>query len=616
MEKRSRSMNRIRMFVLASIAVLTVFTGCQNSINSIQSGTLTVTMNDTVSRSILPGISMNPIGYDLVGTGPDRADFSETMTTGSSVTIPGLALGEWTVTVTAKNSDYTAIGQGSGTVTVLPNESVSLAITVRPYEGFGTLSLNVIWPAAQVRTARIQSTLTPFSGSSRDLAFSVNGSAGTASFSANDVATGYHTLILKLLDNAYASIGAVEVVRIVKDQTTSGYWAFPNVNQGTESIEVDITPEMGKPLAVTISGGAAIKPQNQSLVLSAAVSNYSNNIIYVWYVNGTAVATGADFSFDDTWAQGYDRIDVTAFSADGKRAGSATADIQVVAPGVGSQNYISPTIGTLVYVPSGSFQRDVEADNISVISKPFRMSTHEITRAQFLAVMGTDPSETSFSNGTADPVQRVNWYHAIAFCNKLSLAEGLTPVYAVAGVDFDTLSYADIPIGVEAAWDAATATWTNNGYRLPTEMEWMWAAMGATSDRSNGYTGTGINTTGYTKSFAGSTGSNAVDDYVWYSTISNEKTHPVGTKLPNELGLYDMSGNVWEWCWDWYADTMWPNYAVTGIVTDHKGADWGIDRVTRGGSWYYFESVCTVAYRFRYSPHFQFVGFGFRVVRS
>ena len=609
-------MNRMRILVLASAAALAALTGCRNSIDPGQGGTLMVTMNETVSRSILPGISMNPVGYDLVGTGPEGAGFSETTTAGSSITIPGLAFGEWTVSATAKNSDHTAIGQGSGTVTVVPDENVGLAITVHPYDGFGTLALKVSWPAARVGTARIESTLTPFSGSSRDLAFSVNAGAGTAHFSADDVATGYHTLILKLLDDDYPGMSAVEVVRIVKEQATNGNLIFTNVNQGTEGIEVDITPEMGEPLSVTINGGAATKPQNQSLTLSAAVINYSNNVIYVWYVNGTAVATGADYSFDDTWAQGYDRIDVTAFSADGKRAGSATADIQVVAPGVGYENYSSPNIGTLVYVPSGSFQRDAEAGNISVITKPFRMSTHEITRAQFLSVMGTDPSETSFSSGTTDPVQMVNWYQTVAFCNKLSLAEGLTPVYAVEGVNFDTLSFADIPIGVDAAWDAATASWTNNGYRLPTEMEWMWAAMGATSDRSNAYTGTGINTTGYIKVFAGSTGSNAVDNYVWYSTISNGTTHPVGTKLPNELGLYDMSGNVWEWCWDWYAETMWPNYAVTGIVTDYKGAAWGIDRVTRGGSWYYFESVCTVAYRFHYSPHYRFVGFGFRVVRS
>lgn len=603
-------MSKLKVLVLASVVALVAITGCQNPINPGQGGTLTVSMNDAVSRSILPGISMNPASYDLTGTGPNGASFSQTVSSGSSATMTGLAFGEWTVTATAKNSDGTAIGQGSGTVTVLSNASVSLSITVRPYDGFGTLSLTVSWPAAQVQTAQIQSILTPASGSARDLSFAVNGSAGTASYTASDVATGYHTLILKLLDNGHLAIGAVEVVRIVKDQTTSGTLAFANVNQATGTLEVNLTPEMGDPLEVSISGSAATKPANQSLALSAAVSNYADNVTYVWYVNGDAVATGASYSFDNTWAQGYYRIDVTAFSADGKRAGSATSTVQVVAAVAGNENYTSANIGTLVYVPAGSFQRDSNSANISVITQAYRMSATEITRAQFLAVMGTDPSDTGYSSGTTDPVQRANWYHAIAFCNKLSIAEGLTPVYNVATVsDWAGLAYASIPASNNTDWNAATANWAADGYRLPTEMEWMWAAMGATADRSNGYTGTGINTTGYAKAFAGSTGSNAIGDYAWYSVNSGNKTHAAGTKIANELGLYDMSGNVWEWTWDW-----WGSYPA-GTQTDYRGAVWGTDRVNRGGSWNSLASCCTVAYRYFYNPFSLTYNIWFRVVR-
>lgn len=120
------------------------------------------------------------------------------------------------------------------------------------------------------------------------------------------------------------------------------------------------------------------------------------------------------------------------------------------------------------------------------------------------------------------------------------------PAYAVSGVDFATLTYADIPTASSATWDAASVDSSANGYRLPTGMEWMWAAMGAPSDGQNG----GTNTTGYSKAFAGSTGSNVRGDYAWTDENSNSTTHPVGSKLPNELGLYDMSGNASEWCWD------------------------------------------------------------------
>jgi formylglycine-generating enzyme required for sulfatase activity len=263
---------------------------------------------------------------------------------------------------------------------------------------------------------------------------------------------------------------------------------------------------------------------------------------------------------------------------------------------------------TMVSVPAGTFQRDATATNTSTVSA-FRMSQREITRAQFLAIMGTDPSDTTYSSGTDDPVQNVNWYQAIAFCNKLSLAEGLTPVYAVSGVNFSTLTYANVPVIGNSVWDTATATWTNNGYRLPTEMEWTWAAMGATSDRANGYSGSGTNTAGYSKAFAGSTGTNAVGDCAWYTANSSSTTHPVGAKAANELGLYDMSGNVSEWNWDWFGTSL------AGAVTDYRGAGFDENRVIRNGSWASDASCCTVAYRYFGSPNYRENNIGFRVVR-
>jgi sulfatase modifying factor 1 len=287
-------------------------------------------------------------------------------------------------------------------------------------------------------------------------------------------------------------------------------------------------------------------------------------------------------------------------------------------PATGDGSYSSVNIGTLKYVPAGTFQRDATATNTSTVSA-FRMSQHEITRAQFLAIMGTDPSNAIYSSGTTDPVQSTNWYHAIAFCNKLSIAEGLTPVYSVSGVtDWTNLPYVSIPTTTNADWNATTANWAANGYRLPTEMEWMWAAMGATSDRTNGYTGTGTNTTGYQKAFAGSTGSNAIGDYAvfgYYGSetgrTTTESSNSVGSKTTgaNELGLYDMSGNVWEWNWDWSG--TYP----TGSQTDYRGAASGTYRVLRGGSWTYDASYCTVAIRYICNPNGQGSNIGFRVVR-
>lgn len=267
---------------------------------------------------------------------------------------------------------------------------------------------------------------------------------------------------------------------------------------------------------------------------------------------------------------------------------------------------------TMINVPAGSFQRDSDAANISMVST-FQMSRHEITRAQFKAIMGTDPSYIPRSSGTDDPVQRASWFHAIAFCNKLSIAEGLTPVYTVTGINnWAELVYENIPTSSNDSWNATTANWDANGYRLPTEMEWMWAAMGAPVDGQDG----GTNTTGYSKDFAGSTGSNALGDYAVClensgpgDTIEEPRTtRAVGSKLPNELGLYDMSGNVYEWCWDLTSD--YPS----GQLMDYRGATSSTNRVSHGGCWE-SSSNCAVAHRNSTLPYTQFDIRGFRVVR-
>jgi formylglycine-generating enzyme required for sulfatase activity len=273
----------------------------------------------------------------------------------------------------------------------------------------------------------------------------------------------------------------------------------------------------------------------------------------------------------------------------------------------------------LVAVPGGTFQLDSTASDLMTVSG-FSMSRYPVTRTQFTTVMGQDPTYTPQSSGMNDPVQGLRWFGAIAFCNRLSLAEGLTPVYSVSvggvPVDFATLTYSQIPTqGIDPAWGDwvnATAAWGNDGYRLPTEMEHMWAMMGGPADSCPGDIVGGQNTGGYKKGYSGSSEANGGQTnlglYAWYTDNSGHTTNPVGSKLPNELGLYDLSGNVSEWCWDAWGDSL-----PTGSQTDYQGparlSGWVVRVCDFNGS----AAGCKVASRGGYGDASG--GIGFRVVR-
>jgi formylglycine-generating enzyme required for sulfatase activity len=264
---------------------------------------------------------------------------------------------------------------------------------------------------------------------------------------------------------------------------------------------------------------------------------------------------------------------------------------------------------TMRYVPAGSFQRDETAANVNRITKGYWMGETEVTQGLWEAVMGTkmssyytvNPEDPTAEGWKKLPVEKVNWYAAIAFCNKLSLAAGKTPVYSVSGINWATFSASDIPTAITNTWDTVTVNWNADGYRLPTEMEWMWAAMGADAAAPGE-----VNRTGYGKEFAGYTGTG--DENMWHSWNSEGTTHGVGTKNGNELGLYDMSGNLWEWVYDWYGD--YPG----GTLEDYRGVS-GSKRVVRGGSANNTPNFATVARRSdNNSPNHWNQSIGFRIV--
>jgi len=250
----------------------------------------------------------------------------------------------------------------------------------------------------------------------------------------------------------------------------------------------------------------------------------------------------------------------------------------------------------MVHVPGGSFQMGNNDFIVERVTSPkplhtvtlsaFSIGKYEVTQALYESVMGYNPS---YFNGFADsskrPVEQVTWYDALEFCNKLSEKERLQPVYAIN----DRKPATGYPITSATV----VANWSKNGYRLPTEAQWEYAAKGGNGSPGN-----------YTYS-----GSNNIDEVAWYGENSGGAPQVVGTKTPNELGIYDMSGNVWELCWDWYGDYS------SEAQTDPLGASSGPGRVDRGGSWLARAQYSHSAHRGYLNPFYRSYFIGFRVVR-
>jgi formylglycine-generating enzyme required for sulfatase activity len=271
----------------------------------------------------------------------------------------------------------------------------------------------------------------------------------------------------------------------------------------------------------------------------------------------------------------------------------------------------------------------------------FNMSETPITQAQYEAVMGINPSQfqcstdPDYAPSSAKPVEMVNWFDAIIFCNKLSIMEGKTPCYSIASGGTGTytpytaqelaaLPYNSSEIPDETnhtnyiIWNSNVACdWTATGYRLPTEAEWEYAARGGQLSESN-------KSNGKTKDFFYS-GSNDINKVAWYlynipdnnSGNSGYGTQAVKGKDYNALGLYDMSGNVFEWCWNWYDESHQysgytnkdPRGATTVDYVDSK-------RVSRGGFWGFTSEACNVSVRAESSPCERNVAASLRVVCS
>ena len=232
----------------------------------------------------------------------------------------------------------------------------------------------------------------------------------------------------------------------------------------------------------------------------------------------------------------------------------------------------------MVLVRGGTFQMGKRKESHQVTLSEFLISKHQLVFEEydsFCRATGQElPSDEGWGRGKR-PVIYVSWLEAINYCNWRSQQEGLREVYQINQKQVDSI-------------------WQANGYRLPTEAEWEYAARGGQLSEGFEYAG-----------------SNKVDEVAWHRDNSRGKTQPVGQKQANELGLYDMSGNVWEWCWDWHGDHQ------TKATDDPKGPDTGFRRIYRGGSWFSVAHDARIAYRYFYGdPNYRSDAIGFRLARA
>ena len=470
---------------------------------------------------------------------------------------------ELTIVGTTKISSGTVTGYTSGTFTLLPSRTGAETFKV---------------------------TVTGNSIDSFDQAFQITWDDGTKEPGPEDfTCDGDEELTgtISILPNADVKVGTELTATYNGTETVTYQWRQDYANVGTNSNKYTSTEAGSYTVTVSATG---YNPKTSDAVDVTAVTytvTFNNN-------GGSVVAQITDISSGDTinepipptksgfvfagWYKEVGLVNAWNFVSD-----TVIANITLYAKWISNVLYSIE----IMYIPSGTLDRGyveiIGELNHTISLSAFKMSKYQITQELYNEVMGYNPS---WFTGVNLPVEQVTWFDAVYFCNELSLRDSLTPVYVINDIEKSEDNILNATVTVP--------DWNVSGYRLPTDAQWEYAAWGGEVPNFDGW------------HFGDD--SSLLGDYAWFDSNSGDTTHPVGEKLPNQYGLYDMHGNVWEWCWDWYdtyLETPGANY--TGPVD-------GTWRILRGGGWDISAEFTRPSFRHISDPVQRGFYWGFRVV--